>query len=373
MPEEVQKDFVRRYQDFAANCKTLLRVCPSQGIADKLNDERARLAASLNTEQRLDKELADARRQYQAAVKANQDRSKAAGDTQKNLQSKAAELQKLIKNLDTAPPSVANKVKTGALVELLTAAATGKSDSTDPDLAPALEIAKTIPALAQSIEVARAQQRTVPVSHLLIALNDLTIRAERDQRLRALDAEELSIVERKIDAVDAQGTLWRRYNDQLCNLVLLAGGLKHPEQSCGIIKFSGELSDPKLTCTVEFSDSKTSPIPVKDCILARSWRSLLEDTLREPQARALNEAAAAYLHVRLVTYTSSTLEFRRIDVDQRRNVVSSEAALRQWKNLVSVPTDELAGYYAGGIKPAELADLIVKALGFSAIAIGAAQ
>jgi len=40
---------------------------------------------------------------------------------------------------------------------------------------------------------------------------------------------------------------------------------------------------------------------------------------------------------------------------------------------VSVPASELEGYYGGGIKPNELADLIVKALGFTAIAIGVAQ
>ena len=35
--------------------------------------------------------------------------------------------------------------------------------------------------------------------------------------------------------------------------------------------------------------------------------------------------------------------------------------------------DELDAYYKAGIKPAEIADLIVKALGFTAIAIGVAQ
>ena len=87
----------------------------------------------------------------------------------------------------------------------------------------------------------------------------------------------------------------------------------------------------------------------------------------------MHEAAAAYLHVRLIAYSGTIQEFRRISIGHRRTAARSEASLQQWKNLVSVPANELEGYYGGGIKPNELADLIVKALGFTAIAIGVAQ
>ncbi len=121
-------------------------------------------------------------------------------------------------------------------------------------------------------------------------------------------------------------------------------------------------------------DPKENPQSIDNCVLARPWKALLRDDNLKPQARrALYEAAAAYLHVRLIAYATTVEEFKRVDVRYRRQLVNREAALNQWRNLVAVPTDELNGYYSGGIKPAELADLVVKALGFTAIAIGVAQ
>jgi hypothetical protein len=121
------------------------------------------------------------------------------------------------------------------------------------------------------------------------------------------------------------------------------------------------------------AEANLQPVPVDDCVLGKSWRALFAEDMKSEQARQLNEAAAAYLHVRLIAYNHTAEEFRRIAVDHRRAAVRSEAALQQWKNLMSVPASELAGYYGGGIKPEALADLIVKALGFTAIAIGVAQ
>jgi len=52
-------------------------------------------------------------------------------------------------------PDSYDQVKGAAIVDLLNAAASGKSESENASLAPALEIAKSIPGLAQSIAVAQ--------------------------------------------------------------------------------------------------------------------------------------------------------------------------------------------------------------------------
>ncbi|HEU5322277.1 MAG TPA: hypothetical protein VFX28_15845, partial [Methylomirabilota bacterium] len=49
---------------------------------------------------------------------------------------------------------------------------------------------------------------------------------------------------------------------------------------------------------------------------------------------------------------------------------TDEYAIRAWNSLIATPINQLAAYHQSGIKPAELADLIVKAVGLGAIGIG---
>lgn len=392
LPENEHADFDARYKFYADSCETLMKTCRNLQASHDLAEVRKTETETLTSVSTARKNVQDAQKAYKGALDANKDRAKAAASTAKDIQDKADDLLNAVNKLAKASPSAANQIKGTALVDLLTAAAGGKADSTDADLAPALEIARSIPSLAQSISTARAQRAQVPVSHLLLALNNLTIQAERDERLRALDAEEISVVERKIDTLDAQANLWRHYNNSLCNLILLSDKREHPGAPCDTILFEEvkQGDSIEVKCTVRYMEAEKEPpkteeakkepaktklvtIRVDGCVLGKSWRALFAQERESSRLRQLNEAAAAYLHARLVAYMPTVEEFRRIAIDHRRAAVRSEAALQQWKNLVSVPASELEGYYGGGIKPEALADLIVKALGFTAIAIGVAQ
>lgn len=377
-PAELSADEAKEFDDtfaqYVRNCETQAAKC---GIAERetkdLEAARKKLADARSNAGNQMAAFEKARKEYKAALEANLKRAQAAADAEKSLRQKAQDLLDAVDKLAKSSPTLASQVKGAALVDLLTAAASGKTDpNADPDLAPAMEIAKSFPALAGSIEVAQAARATVPVSHLLLALNDLTIQADRDTRIAVLDEEDIGVLERKLAVREVQAGLWRRYSDQLCNLVLLRAGRPHPGRSCDTIHFSSPAPN-ALTCTIRFtSDPNEKPEAVNDCVLRQSWRELFDANLRPPEKRALYEAAAAYLQVRLLAYRTTVEEFRRVDIAHRRTVVEREAALSQWKNLVAVPADELNGYYSGGIKPAELADLIIKALGFTAIAIAVA-
>ena len=191
-------------------------------------------------------------------------------------------------------------------------------------------------------------------------------------------------MDNKVQDLQAQGVLWRRYNDQLCKLAMARAGRAMPSQACEVIRIAGpDPSSGAYTCTLTFADG--TKVPVDNCVVGTSWRTLFKaritpartgdaaDRLETGARRALYEAAAAYLQLRLVAYQATEEEFRRIDVAQRRSLVIRQAALEQWKNLLAVPTAQLQAYYEGGVKPAEFADLVVKALGFTAIAIGVAK
>ena len=365
------KDFADTGALYAQQCslrQAECRVAPKE--ADDLDKARKAKADRRNEAATLKTALDEATKQYKEAVQANQKKGQAGAEAEKDLRDKAKKVLDGIDKLAEKSPALANRAKGSALVDLLTAAASGNADASQPDLAAAMEAAKSFPALVGSIEKARAARETVPVSSLLLALNDLTVQAERDARLAALDDEEIAALQRKLEARTTQAGLWRRYSDQLCNLALYSADKKLPGKACDTL----ELSESGATCTIRFSaDPKEPPRKVENCVLQRSWRALFDGNLDGAARRALYEAAAAYLHVRLIAYATTQEEFKRIDVEHRRVLVNREASLGQWRNLVAVPASELDGYYSGGIKPAELADLIVKIVGFTAIAIGVAQ
>ena len=381
------KENVKRYGE---QCRMALAPC-NRTVAGReaaqVDEARRELARVEGREQMLEKQLRLAKSAYDKALAEN--KAQAGTHSEQQIREKANSVVEVAEEALKVSPSLANKVKGSALIELLTVAAGGESHSNDPKLAPALVIAKEFPSLAAAADSALAKRGTIPVSHLLLALNDLVIQADRDARLKDLHQEEIAIAEDKLEMRNRQARLWARYSNQICNLAYPAGRFE-PRSACEIT-FSYEVPKERkgLTCTVrmrrpagakpEQGRPEITEVKVSNCNLERSWRAFLTEKLdnAKPEAgsqrRATYEAAAAYLQLRLNAYQTTVDEFRRIDVLNRRTVVTREAALLQWKNLVSVPVDELNGYYEGGVKSAEMADLIVKVVGFAAIAIGLAQ
>ncbi len=54
----------------------------------------------------------------------------------------------------------------------------------------------------------------------------------------------------------------------------------------------------------------------------------------------------------------------------RETLAARESSIRGWDNLVAVPINQIDAYYQAGLRPAEISDLIVKALGLTAITVG---
>jgi hypothetical protein len=99
--------------------------------------------------------------------------------------------------------------------------------------------------------------------------------------------------------------------------------------------------------------------------------------LRASQApdtkREIYKAVTSYLQAIALQAVPTEQRFREIDVRHRETLLAKESALEAWDNLVSLPLEQLDAFYQAGLKPNEVADLIVKALGFTAIAIGVAK
>jgi hypothetical protein len=63
-------------------------------------------------------------------------------------------------------------------------------------------------------------------------------------------------------------------------------------------------------------------------------------------------------------------DYRLAHLTHLEVAASDEFAIRAWNELIRTPVNQLAAYHQTGIKPAELADLIIKAAGLGAIGIG---
>jgi hypothetical protein len=253
-----------------------------------------------------------------------------------------------------------------AMVVLLTVAAGGEISTSDPKLNKAANVAREIPSLAGDIRGLVEQARAPSVNNLLIELNHQVVLLEYAKRLRTLAQQRVDVLKTRYDALKEESRLWQRFGDAVCSYGMISGGGEFPSESCDDFSVS-VIAKNKMICAV-----LTMPA-VENCALGKPWHEVIQSPGTGPATRELYKALAAYLQALAVQATQSEQTFRLIDVRHQETLASRESALRAWDNLVSVPVTQIEAYYQAGLKPAEIADLIVKTLGFTAIAVGVSQ
>ena len=126
----------------------------------------------------------------------------------------------------------------------------------------------------------------------------------------------------------------------------------------------------KVTCGV------TTPL-ANDCHLNKPWQDYITDykggNLKGDAAREFHKALLHYVRALRLKAKPYEVTFRLADLHHHEALLAKKAALQAWDNLIAVPLDQIDAFYQAGLKPAEIADLIVKALGFTAIAIGVSK
>ena len=85
-----------------------------------------------------------------------------------------------------------------------------------------------MPSLVGTIEQIEALRSAPTVSNLVIALNHQVLAAELDARLASMREEEVTLLQEKVRVLEHEASLWRAFNDQLCNLALLGSAANHP-------------------------------------------------------------------------------------------------------------------------------------------------
>jgi hypothetical protein len=275
---------------------------------------------------------------------------------------KLADAVKALQRLDSGEE--ADEVL-GALAELLTAAAGGQTDDGSASLHKATVVAKELPALAGELAQLQADRKLPVVSGLLLAMRHQTLLSQAAAQRAALAQERVDILQAHADALVAEAEAWVALSDALCSHAVLAAGRQHPGANCGKFAVAQPASGP-WSCSLD-------SVPVANCALAQPWKTRLAAPGGAPIKRELAKAEMHYLHAVAAAAPPLEQRFREIDVRHREALLAKQTALQAWDNLISTPLVQIDNFHQTGLKPQEFADLVVKALGFTAIAIGAAQ
>lgn len=251
---------------------------------------------------------------------------------------------------------------------LLVATASGKVDEAaqaDKNLSSALVVAASAPALVDSIESLKAKAQAPPVSGLLIELrHQLLLVDHANKRLELMDRR-ATLARAKYQALIAEAQQWLEFKDALCSLsnVGIQGRIV-----CDTIVVTAQGSN--VQCTHRLANGAMTPIA--NCPYAKPWNAVLDSGPPEAR-RAVDRAVAALSRATAARSQADEIDFRLVDVEHREALAANRTAIQAWDNLIAGPTDQLSTYYKSGLKPYEIGDLIVKALGLTAIAIGVAQ
>jgi hypothetical protein len=318
------------------------------------------------------KAVAEKKAARDAAAKAGSDAAKAGAATTKELQDKAAAAEKALTEARGLPGFAKERVN--ALVTLLTAAAGGKVDSKDSDVAAAAAVAASIPSLAGDVKNVQ-RGKTPSVNNLLIELRHQVVLLERARQLRSLAQQRADLARAQYEAIRTEAELWVRFSDAMCSLAVAVAGKPWSGQKCDNFEIATTDDATQPTGRRMICKLADPELPSTCVLVTHRWNQTIQEFGKDKDTatRELWKGLAAFFQALAAEGTQHELTFRLIDVRHREALVAREVALRGWDNLVAVPIDQLDAYYRAGLKPAEIADLLVKALGFGAIAYGVSR
>jgi hypothetical protein len=366
------EEIYRRYRTLCEGLRATPLTHNPGALQDALtewNESREDLARLDQSIQASKEDVAKKTKEYQDALADQKGAATLSEEKKKELQDKATAALKVLEKAKDAAKLAETKgmaaERVEALVVLLSAAAGGTVTTSDERLKKAATVAKEIPSLTGDMTALLAKARAPSVNNLLIETRHQIVLLELVKELRGFAQKRTDILKARYDALKEEARLWLRFGDAVCSYAVVKAGLPFPRERCD-----------EFVVTVGPNDAVTCHLgaqAITDCRLEKSWNVNIRERADDVATRELYKALAAYLQALASQGTQHEQTFHLIDIGHREALANREAALRGWDNLVAVPIGQLDAYYQAGLKPAEIADLLVKALGFTAIAVGVAR
>jgi hypothetical protein len=331
-----------------------------------LSDQRAKA-------RELEASLTKASADYEAAVAANQAAS--TSETQTRLKTTAAALRDALAAAGNAQDVVGvpalSESRVQAIDTVLVAISGANIDASTvakPDVQRAARVAEGIPALVGEIDVLVKQSRAPAVSPLVIEKQHQLLLRDDAVRRVSFAAQRVALLETKSRALVAESRFLLAQRDGVCNVVQP----DKPDQRINCDTLSAKVADNKWTCAYRPSGAAPGAPSVSQACpaLAVTWPQGLQSGTPAAK-RALWEALAGLGgRLAIARPQQDEADFRLAHLAHLEVAASDEYAIRAWDALIATPVNQLSAYHQTGIKPAELADLIIKAIGLGAIGVG---
>lgn len=306
----------------------------------------------------------EAKDRHRIAVAAAEAAGTKGEDLRQAVKESADTLQGVLDQAALLAPSVVSEERIAGITALLQAAA---SDSVSEDQAPSENLAEAmllvngVTSLAGDISMLVARAEAPSISNLIIEMQHQIVLLEHAKARQSLEQERVAVLEAKYRAYQAEASELLAFHDAICSFGVLNAGSAHPGPSCDA--FTAAVDDRTATCSI-------STVPAARCDLSKPWKDHLSRPTSGEKGRELYKSLTSLLRLFPIRASQAENNFRLIDLEHRKNLAAREMGLKAWNNLVAVPIEQLDAYYASGLKPVEIADLLVKALGLTAIAIG---
>lgn len=367
-----------QYDRYRNHCNALAATKHSGLIQEAKADwMRARADAAMldQSAQEAQKLVKDRTKAYEDALAEQQKAANAGEELKTRLQRLADAARKALEKAKDVAKAVGDRESAtkhvDALVTILTAAAGGTVTTDDPNVKKAANVAKEIPSLAGDMKALLEQRKAPSVSNLLIEMRHQTLLLDHVKQLRIFAQERTDILKARYDALQEEARLWLRFSDAVCSYAALKAGQPFPGAACD--DFIVTASAPATASAPRTATTCKIARDLAPCPLDKPWNENIRDRSSDVATREIYKALAAYLQVLAMQGTEHESAFRLIDVTHREALAGRASSLKAWDNLVAVPVSQLDAYYQAGLKPAEIADLLVKALGFGAIAVGVSR
>ncbi len=356
------------YQKYKKACDNSLKSKPPDtGLLAEAHKQWDDASKALNeqtkAQQEASRELDDASKAYEARAREGKERAARGEDVSAVLKKDADRLAGALEKARSL--GVGGSAQIESVVDLLTAVAAGTTASTSPSMARAILVAKQIPSLTQAAIDLETNRTAPPVSGLLLELHHQTLLADTAKKRSALAQERVDILKQVYEARLDEARRLLAFTDAMCAHALISSGTQADEYGSLCNRFTYR----KQPAACLFDQTS-----IDGCVLIKSWKDRLAAADQPAAARRqLYAATTFYLQALSEQELAPELAFREVDVQHRETLLAESSAIQAWNNLVSAPLDQLDGYYQGGLKPAEIADLLVKALGFTAITVGVSR
>jgi hypothetical protein len=318
--------------------------------------------------QGLSKTLRDAKAEYNTALEAYQ--AVQSNEAANTLEQQRQKLADLIKTLDKTQHKVGHtliaEAKISAIQDILTAMASQDDIAEDqirarsPQLQLAIEVASVSPAIASTLANMHSRATAESLSELLIEMQHQALLISHNKQRQAIDIQRQALLQQRQQLLQKELVLRMHSLNALCHYSTYQAGLAKPDiQQCHALKVSDQL------CQLGEN------LQIESCSLAAPW-PFAEDNFRRgtDAKRALYNSVAQFSQAHIHQAQLDKNTYQLMDLEHRQSLVDNRHAIQAWDNIIDVPIDQLQAYHEDGIKPEDLSDLIIKAVGLTAIAVG---